>query len=506
MRNVVLSVAIIGAIGAIFGGMACSQGPTGSSGPVASSIVTPGTPAPEDPTAGGTTGSTGTTGPHELADFIATVDHKAKTMVFTKVPVGYADDESGGGTVTPDSWNVLSYDASGGDNPPATSTIDLVSANCIDGYPGSPTFQCDVTLTSGYARPLANVYVQISNAKVGGVTVATYNANNSTSPYTTANDGTLPVSHGLWSYTNASVNANADCNSNGIGACPLLGADGSGANSGLVTWMFDNPGDANVVYTIKVYATEFFAQYSVENSNNADGTYGNMNYIDACTGGTSITSGSSTAITLPFDFTLFNQDSNAIKLCQVGGIAMGTAACPADTKIPIDLTAGSATIGNPIFFAFWDRLKFGTAANDKAPADSTKKAGQICYKPVPGFTTSPNQIEVIEWRNMQFLEAPGTKDSLDFEAFLYEGTGEVDLFYNNMAAGSDDAVGRNTCDDTTANFMCWVGAQGKDSAGTVLTGGGNNTTTFGWGIFGSNDVGSSANGASNQSFSFYALP
>ncbi len=489
MRNVVLSLATIGAVGAIFGGIACSQGPTGSS---------PSTPAPEVPAVDGTSGSTGS---HELARFTATVDHKAKTMVFTRVPID--DVDGSGGTLTPESWNALG-NPSTPNNPPAASTVDLVSTGCVDGYPGTPTFQCDVTLTSGYTRSLANVYVQISNATLSGVTVATYDATNNVSPFSTANDGTLGVGHGLWSYSNASVNAFAACNTDGPGACSLIGAKATGANSGVATWQFANPGDANVVYTIKVYATEFFAQMQTLQGNNADGTYGNMNYVDACTGGTAITSGNSTTVALPFDFTLFNANNTSIKLCQVGGFAVGGGTCPSNVTTAISLP--SATVGNPVFFAFWDKLKYGTAANDKAPADVVKAAGRICYKTVPGFTTAPNRIEVIEWRNMQFTAAPGLKDSLDFEAFLYEGTNEIDVYYENMAAGAGDAAGRNTCDDAAAGLKCWIGGQGKDSAGTVLTGGANNTTLFGWGNFGANDVGQVSNAASNASFSFYAWP
>jgi hypothetical protein len=380
-----------------------------------------------------------TSGP--IAEFTAVMNHKTHKLVFTPVP---KKDQSTG-TVTPDSLNAVP-DPLGVNGNPASGNADLVTTSCNDPYPAQQTFTCTVNLVSGFTRDVANFYVQISNATLNGITTNSYDATNSDPELDTTNDGALQVSHGLWGYNNTSVNSAA--------AFPFLGPSGGGFNTGTRTWIFSNPSNQSVVYTILVWATPFWATYTIGNSN-GDGTYGNMGYTDACAGGASSTSTSAIAVNLPFDFTLYNTDQTTWYVCPLTGqLASSASHCESGFLAPVNLP--SASVQQPVFFPFWDKLKYGAASTDQAPADSSPTAGRVCYQTIG---SAPNRMEVIEWRNMDFSNAPDQGSSLDFEAFLYEGTGEIDLYYEEMANAAGDTSGRAGC------TQCTIGGQGKDNSG-----------------------------------------
>lgn len=411
----------------------------------------------------------------ELARFTAVMDHTLHKLVFTPVPASTGADSAG--NVSPQSINSVPS-PSGQNGTPGSGTVDLVTTGCTDGFPTTPSFSCDVNLISGFSRSLPNVYVQITDAKLNGTSTTAYDATNSDPELVSTNDGSLTQDHGLWSYGNASF---GDTAGGHPPPWPVIGASGSGFNSATRTWTFANPGDANVVYTIVVWATQYWATFTAFGGSNGDNTYGNMGYTDACSGGTQITGGN-TLITLPFDFTLYNTNTKSIAICPlVGELATATSACTSAFVVPKNLPASSFT-NNPVFFPFWEKLKYGTAANDQAPADTTPAAGRVCYKTIG---TAPNRMEAIEWRNMDFSNAPDQGSSLNFEAYLYEGTNEIDLYYNKMGvSASDTGTNRQNCNASTTSpvYGCWVGGQGKDNTGSTGT---SNTSLTAAGSFGS---------------------
>jgi hypothetical protein len=192
--------------------------------------------------------------------------------------------------------------------------------------------------------------------------------------------------------------------------------------------------------------------------------------IDAASlGGNESTLGfaTSASITLPFEFTLYNTTAKKWFLCPfVGWITDKAANCPNTVKAnPANEFPDSSKFGsNPIFSPFWAEMEFGTATNDKSPFDTTTAAGQICVAKVNG-TSEPNRIEVIEWRNMD--RSTGVGDSMDFEMFLYEGTGEIDVYYPEMFANAADTSDVPDCGNTatTSTVTAYVGSQGNDTAG-----------------------------------------
>ena len=405
-----------------------------------------------------------------IATFTATIDHAHKTLVFNRAPSVIAVDPHTGlpTRITPQSINGPVSDPGNQGGNPGTNTVDLDTLSCTDGYPTTPTFSCDVELISGFARSLANVYVQVNkillpdggNAGTGAASPYDYASTDSPLELDSTNDGSLTQEDGLWSYGNSAYGGSGN-----PPAWPVIGPKGGGFNSATATWDFSNPGDLNVVYTIVVYATEFWADYSAFQSSNGDNTYGNMGYNDACTGGISSVA-ASVALSLPadFDFTLYNKNTatpTTLTICnEVGGISM-SGSCEGNAATVVALK--NASVGNPQLFAFWDQLKYGTKPNDQTGYNA---AGKVCYKTLG---STPNRMEVIEWRNMQFRAGTDATSSLDFEMYLYEGTNEIDLYYYSMNPPTSDTTcaGLGTCRATCDNptDKCFVGCQGKDAAG-----------------------------------------
>ena len=378
-----------------------------------------------------------------VGHFKATFDPVARTMGFTHV-----EETGSDGTVSPQNLIPVTIQQGGGvvGSGQSINTVDLLSpTNCpvINGT----TYSCDVELRSFFTQTLTYAYVQIDSETYvadGGPTSA-FDSINSDQPLSTTNNGNVAIDHGLWAYTNASENAGA------ISPVLLPYTAGNGYNTATRTWILNYPNTTDTVsYDILVWAVTGFEQYTVGGSN-VDGTYGNEGYMDACTGGTSVRPASTVSVTLPFDFNLYEVNSSTasstVKICTVGGIAVGTTAtCPSPFTVPTE--AGQP---KPSLFAFWDQLKFGTAANDKAPADGTPAQGQICYQTIG---SAPNRMEVIEWRNMDFFNTPDQGSSLNFEVYLYEGTGEVDIVYNSMNDAAGDATSR------AEGVQALVGTQG----------------------------------------------
>jgi hypothetical protein len=412
-----------------------------------------------------------------LGEFVATVDRASHTMTFahkgSPITLGndlkplsqdpIPTDQGGGGTC------VSNIDAgTGSTTSQACNTIDLVSTNCVDTFSttGASTnaFQCDVALRSYYtSRALPNVYAQITSIQLSKAAITGYAATNSDtdSTYSPA----LSNSLGLWSYSNGSTHGSflSPGSASGNGTVCAIGA--SGACSGATkTWKFANNADQNVSYGIQVWASLGYSTYKV-------GTASSSSYQAICSGaggsGTS-TKGNSLKgnnIPLPFDFQIYTQDFNVtgsgggssalkqqVQFGVTGGaqITFGSGALNSATTA---VALPSTTVTGPVFYPFWDNLQA-----------ASKKSTDLCYET---FGSAPNRTFGIEWLNMDFASPPGvgndTGAALDFEAFLFEGNGEIDVVYNSMVGSGLSGATANRENGSLAT----VGIQ--DSTGTKAT-------------------------------------
>jgi hypothetical protein len=364
-------------------------------------------------------------GGRHVAQFVARVDRAAHALTIKRaLPSGVS-----AAPLQPQSVDPIPIDQTGGPLPPPDN-VDLVSTHCIDGYPASRTFQCDVEMRSTYTRSLSNVYVQIASVTLNGSPITGYDGSNSDAYNPLGVDPT----HGLWGYTNASLDPNA--------ISGVLTSLATGFNTGTRTWIFENAADENIDYYIDVFASEGFSSYSLSSPNPSLG-----GYVDACAGGTSVTAESMTNIPLPFDFTLYNTNATSVNIARSGQITFGLT--------PLALTGSSVPLPTPnaprpAFFPFWDAIG----------ATTTDAEAQMCFQT---FGAAPNRRFAIEWRNLDFLNAPGGPNlgaSLNFEVFLFEGTGEIDTVYGPM-------TGDGTSDGRESGALATVGLQ--DETGTVAT-------------------------------------
>jgi hypothetical protein len=332
-----------------------------------------------------------------FGEFIAHRSPKNHTLTFERVrsPQGY------GANLEPQSLDQLPIISDGVSGSGPAGTVELVSANCVDNYPSVQTFQCDVTLRHFYSRSFANVFAQVTAiTDSSGNNLANHEATNSDS-----SQYGLSAALGLWEYT-----ADASTNPGVLAQSPN--------NAGTRTWVFANPDDADDNVSIVVYGSLGFANYGFD--------FPNASYVDACSGGTQSISQQITA-TLPFDFTLFNTNTTTVKFTPRNGQMVVANTMLTGLTTPVSLPSGSAP--SPVVFPFWDALKYSTGIGH---------TGKMCYQTVG---SAPNRQFLIEWRNMDFASGVGQGSVLDFEAVLYEGTGELDVVYNSMQ-GTANSNGR----------------------------------------------------------------
>jgi hypothetical protein len=438
---------ILGAL--VFGAAAACSAPAPKAEPVASGI------------ANAESGSSGPRNSRALGHFTATFDGKTKALSFAPVGRPIVLDDN----LQPLSEDGITVSQSGGGNGQPTNTVDLVSTGCVNTYPTGNTFQCTVNMRSYYnTRSIANVYAQIDSVTVGGTTYTT-----TASPYDSNNSDTdstynPPLSnlHGLWAHQNTSTNGSFLSANDGSN-----GGNGNGNNQGSRIWEFKNPGNLAVSYDILVWASLGYSNYA--------SAFG-PSYVDACSGGTTVTTTSKSGIPLPFDFMLFSSSAlDTVNIAYNGQITFGSTHLT-NHNPPIALPSTSSNVPRPVIFPFWDDLKYGAAAPAVNPSAA---AGEMCYQTLG---TAPSRQFVVEWRNMTFANAPGLTPpcSLDFEVLLYEGTGEIDTVYNYMdgtTTGSAPSNGRETGTQATFGF--------QDSTGTLA----NQDAT--------NDVGNYSSGTSN---------
>ncbi len=156
------------------------------------------------------------------------------------------------------------------------------------------------------------------------------------------------------------------------------------------------------------------------------------------------------ATTIPFAFSFFGAPRSAVWASTNGFLTFDVT--PRDSYQP----AIPDTAEGPAVYAYWQ---------DLALFDTT---AAVCI----GTTgTAPNRRMVIQWNNMQSLEAFDFTE-FTFQAQLHEGTGIIDLIYNTMSVTDPG-------DATLANgtLLTVIGLQTAAGAQTVVHSGAINTTT-----------------------------
>jgi hypothetical protein len=362
--------------------------------------------------------------------FTATIHRSTGTLTFTRVTL----DPLGPRLQSVDSIN----DPSGSDGNPTAADVDLESpSGCT--FPAGE-FQCEVEMIWGSpTRSLPNPVVQIDEATISGVETSAYDSNNSDG----SNLLSLSVDHGLWNYANST-------------GSPYLTAKGTGYNTGTRMWSFDDPGGADVIYDILVWASLDYSTYSLVADAGAS-------YVNACALGTNDTAnvnvnGGYDLASLPFDWTVYDQNYTTDTMQSVafsvsGELVFGTSYV--DFPGPaVDLPNNSYAA--PGAWPFWDDMTF-TAT------------GSLCYA-VSG--SAPNRLFVVEWQGMDFNEPPDVGSDLDFEALLHEGSSQIDLVYESMVGAPGDTSNRHKGSEA------WVGTQNTDATAAV---GRFHATSFGTG-------------------------
>jgi|SRR5580692_6377545 hypothetical protein len=366
------------------------------------------------------------------AHFTATLDRSTGTLTFAKVAPAL------GSGITPASVNEISDPALGGTDDPTPIDVDLISPQTCTFSPGA--FQCAVEMIWGSTtRSLPNPEVFIDQAISDGVETFKYDAQNS--------DGNDPLGlsgqsdeHGLWVYTNEAIQPLT----NDVNLSPgpyYLTAKGSGFNTGTRYWELDDAG-GHVEYDILVYASLYYGNYEVA------APVQSVSYVDACTGGTATTKTSVTGISIPFDFTLYDQNYGIPATVNIGmdsQIALDSVAIAFPGSPPVG-GLPSASAPHPSIWPFWDTLKYGPS-------------GKMCYQLLGA---APQRQLVVEWRGMDFANAPDRGSDLDFEAFLDEGTSNIDVVWQTLTDAPGDTSQR------AEGSEAWFGVQ--NATGTVAAG------------------------------------
>jgi hypothetical protein len=363
-----------------------------------------------------------------LGEYTAHASPKNHTFTITRI----GDGAQYGPAIQAQSLTSLTIVNDGNPDSNPADTVELDTTSYTDQYPAEDTATGVVVLAHFFTRSFANVFVQVTSVTDdSGNTLTGHSGINSYSGDSFGLDASL----GLWQYT-----ADGTCSTIGESGCNASTTPGVLAqapnNEGTQTWIFANPDDADANYDFAVYASEDWPDYTFG--------FGNLGYMDACSGGTSTAGTNKTGIALPFDFTLYSVNSSTVSIARNGQITLGGTLTASGTSIALPSTSAP----HPVIFAFWDNLVVGTG-------------GKMCWQTIG---TAPNRQFVVEWRGMNFGNAPGNSpaSSLDFEAYLYEGTGEIDTVYNTMNDPSDlTGTGRDTGTQAT------VGIQ--DGTGTIST-------------------------------------
>lgn len=178
-------------------------------------------------------------------------------------------------------------------------------------------------------------------------------------------------------------------------------------------------------------------------------------WVDACATGTTLTltdddDGHGPATTIPFAFSFFGAPRTAVWASTNGFLTFDVQ--PQDGYQPVipDVAEG------PAIYAFWQ---------DLALFDAT---AAVC---IATTGTAPNRRMVIQWNDMQSLEAFDLT-SFTFQAQLHEGTHIIDFIYATMSV--DDPGDAPLANGT---LLTVVGLQTAAGAQTVVHSGAISTTT-----------------------------
>jgi hypothetical protein len=411
------------------------------------SSQTPGSPAVLTVSNGATSGPAS----FQPAHFKATFNHTTRMLTFQKVaPLLFNDG------LTPKSVDSINDPAGAGGNPTAAD-VDLTSPNPCTFPTGQ--FSCEVEMIWGSPyRSLPNPTIQIDQETLDGGTTNLYNA--------AASDGNNPLGiapdHGLWVVTNQAINPTGISEGNG----PFyLTASGTGFNTGIRTLVFDNPGNADVIYDILVWASLDYSTYAFASASSS------VQYINACASPgvvdttNLVNNGNVDSVALPFDFTLWDQNypgsgttpATTVNFAIDGEITFGNV--PVDFPGPsVDLLpSGNDSFATPGIWPFWDDLTFAAGG------------GNICYAT---SGSAPQRLFVIEWQGMDFNEAPDVGSDLDFEAILHEGTSQIDFVYHSMVPASGNTSNRNKGTEAFVGTQNATGtmAIGRDDVASFGTG------------------------------------
>lgn len=381
-----------------------------------------------------------------LGEFVMRVDPGQHSLSISRLERG------AGAAKGPESFDNLSIEQDGN---PGTGTVDNVElvtdvvtfgAACSGGNPAS--FCGHVTLRSFYARPLNNVYVQVTSVvDANGLPLSTFHGgiNSDAGPVVPATQ--LDASLGLWRHPPT-------------GASPSFLGTTATTNSWPRNWVFADPDGATTTITLRVVASLTYKDYVKSTSTQA--------FIDACTlsgGVTHTLATASNTATMPFPFTFYGVSGTTQVIYNRNGVfAFGGNLPPTGDNGTVNgykfknktLPETPAVIStSPAAYAFWDGLNGNPGA-------------LVCH----GTSgTTPNRKFVITWKNLKGFSDPDNSTNLTFSAILSEGVDTIDYVYSSMigAAGSDVIYPAMTNVQRAAGKNAVIGVQGPNGAVNIAT-------------------------------------
>lgn len=170
--------------------------------------------------------------------------------------------------------------------------------------------------------------------------------------------------------------------------------------------------------------------YTVTDSAQASGQQ--YSYIDA-TGGTPLNFGinedGAAPVTLPFQFSFYDNPSNQIIISNNGGLIFNNA--NPQTRLNYENTELSATTSSSdsLIVPFWDDLYTFTGEG------TVGRSSNVYYTTVG---TAPNRQFVVEWFDIPHANAAtnnATTDTATFELILYETTNNIKFQYKDVTFG-----------------------------------------------------------------------
>ena len=374
------------------------------------------------------------------------VDPGRKSMILSRLQRG------SGAAKGPESFDNVSIEQDGNPGTGSVNNVELVTnsvnfgATCPGGNPAS--FCGNVTLRSFYARPLNNVYVQVTSiVDANGLPLSTFHGGINSDPSPALPATSLSASQGLWRHPPT-------------GAAPNFLGTTATTNFSARDWVFADPDGATTTITLRVVASLTYKDY-VRSTSMAT-------FIDACTLAGSVNHAvgiANSTATMPFPFTFYGvSGTTQITYNRDGVFAFGGSSPP---------TGDNGTVGNTTFknktlpenpavisvspaaYAFWDGLDGNPGA-------------LVCH----GTSgTTPTRKFVITWKNLKGFNDPDDSTNLTFSAILSEGVDLIDYVYSSMtgAAGKDVVYPAITNVQRAAGKKAIIGVEGPSGAVNIAT-------------------------------------